>query len=89
MSARPPKRPGLAALLSVILPGVGQFYNRDWWRGVFWVVVTPALWFFTQGQMGWLCHVGAAFTAFGRAERKNSRRRYRSGHYGEPDPDTE
>ena len=27
------RRPGLAALLSALLPGLGQFYNRQWRKG--------------------------------------------------------
>jgi len=27
-------RPALAALLSALLPGLGQFYNRQWGKGI-------------------------------------------------------
>jgi len=40
----PPKNPGTAAVLSAIIPGLGQFYNGEFWRGIFWLIVTPGLW---------------------------------------------
>ena len=61
-------RPGTAALLSFLLPGVGQIYNGDILRGVFWLIVTPGLWIGTGGLLGWVCHVVAAGTAFHRGE---------------------
>ena len=65
------KHPGTAAVLSLIIPGVGQFYNGDWWRGLFWLIVTPGLWIGTGGLFGWVCHVIAAMTAHHRANLKN------------------
>ena len=38
------KNPGTAAVLSAILPGLGQFYNGDFLRGIFWLIITPGLW---------------------------------------------
>ena len=35
---------GLACVLSLIVPGVGQFYNGDFLRGLFWLIVTPGFW---------------------------------------------
>jgi TM2 domain-containing membrane protein YozV len=66
-----PKNPGVASVLSLVLPGVGQFYNGDFWRGLFWLIVTPGLWIGSGGLLGWVCHVLAAITAYRRAERKN------------------
>jgi len=63
--------PGLAAVLSLILPGVGQIYNGDFLRGIFWLVVTPGLWIGSGGLLGWICHVIAAYTAHRRATDKN------------------
>jgi hypothetical protein len=37
------RNPGTAAVLSLLIPGVGQFYNGDFLRGVFWLIVTPGL----------------------------------------------
>lgn len=31
-------------MLSIFIPGVGQFYNGGFWRGVFWLILTPGLW---------------------------------------------
>ena len=35
---------GTAAVLSAVIPGLGQFYNGDFLRGLFWLIVTPGLW---------------------------------------------
>ena len=67
----PVKNPGTASVLSLLIPGVGQFYNGDFWRGVFWLVVTPGMWIGTGGMLGWVCHVIAAITAYKRANLKN------------------
>jgi TM2 domain-containing membrane protein YozV len=61
-------RPGIAALLSFLIPGVGQIYNGDILRGVFWLIITPGFWIGTGGCLGWVCHVIAAATAHSRAE---------------------
>jgi TM2 domain-containing membrane protein YozV len=63
--------PGLAAVLSVFVPGVGQIYNGDFLRGIFWLIVTPGMWLGTGGFFGWICHVIAAYTAHRRARDKN------------------
>jgi TM2 domain-containing membrane protein YozV len=66
------RNPGLAAVLSVVIPGIGQIYNGDFLRGVFWLIVTPGFWIGTGGTLGWVCHVIAAYTAYHRARRKNA-----------------
>ena len=66
------KSPGLAAVLSALIPGIGQFYNGDFLRGLFWLIVTPGLWIGSGGLLGWICHVFAAVTAHNRAKRKNA-----------------
>jgi TM2 domain-containing membrane protein YozV len=63
-------RPGTAAVLSFIVPGVGQIYNGDIWRGLFWLIVTPGFWIGTGGLLGWVCHLIAAATAYSRGEKK-------------------
>lgn len=68
------KNPGVAAVLSAVIPGLGQFYNGDFLRGLFWLIVTPGLWIGTGGLLGWICHVIAAITAHNRATRKNAAR---------------
>lgn len=70
------KNPGTAAVLSLLIPGVGQFYNGDFIRGLFWLIVTPGLWIGSGGLLGWICHVIASITAYRRA-------RLRPSGYGE------
>ncbi len=64
------KNPGVSAVLSFLVPGVGQFYNGDLLRGLFWLVITPGFWIGTGGMLGWVCHVVAAFTAYHRSDEK-------------------
>ncbi len=59
-----PSDPGIAGVLSLFVPGVGQIYNGTWLRGLFWLVITPGLWIGTGGWFGWVCHLVAAFTAY-------------------------
>jgi TM2 domain-containing membrane protein YozV len=66
-SSRP--SPGVAAVLSFFVPGVGQFYNGAFLRGIFWLIVTPGLWIGSGGTLGWICHVLAAITAYRYAAR--------------------
>jgi TM2 domain-containing membrane protein YozV len=63
-------RPGIAALLSFVIPGVGQIYNGEIFRGLFWLIVTPGLWIGSGGLLGWVCHLASAATAYHRAEVK-------------------
>ncbi|MDO8794818.1 MAG: DUF5683 domain-containing protein [Vicinamibacterales bacterium] len=71
MSAPSSRNPGIAAVLSLILPGAGQVYNGDFLRALVWFVITPGLWIGTGGMLGWVCHLIAAFTAYQRASDKN------------------
>jgi len=57
------KNPGTAAVLSFLVPGLGQVYNGTLWRAVFWLIITPGLWLGTGGLLGWVCHVVSAWTA--------------------------
>lgn len=66
-----PKHPGTAAVLSLLIPGVGQIYNGDFLRGIFWLIVTPGFWLGTGGLLGWPFHLVAAYTAHLRASKKN------------------
>jgi len=61
-------RPGVAALLSFVIPGVGQIYNGEILRGLFWLIITPGLWIGTGGMLGWVCHLVSAYTAHSRAD---------------------
>ncbi len=63
-------KPGVAALLSFVVPGVGQIYNGCIWRGLFWLVVTPGFWVGSGGMLGWVCHLIAAGTAYSFAEHR-------------------
>jgi TM2 domain-containing membrane protein YozV len=66
-----PRNPGVAAVLSLVLPGAGQVYNGDFLRAIVWFVITPGLWIGTGGMLGWICHVISAFTAYRRATDRN------------------
>ena len=66
-------RPPVAALLSFLIPGVGQIYNREYFRGLFWLIVTPALWIGSAGLLGWVLHIVSAATAYHRAELQEKR----------------
>jgi TM2 domain-containing membrane protein YozV len=62
--------------MSLILPGVGQFYNGDFWRGIIWLIITPGMWIGTGGLLGWVAHVVSSITAYRRANTKNTRAAY-------------
>lgn len=54
---------GLAAVLSFVLPGLGQLYaGRAGWA-IFWLIITPGFWIGSGGLLGWICHFAAAFQA--------------------------
>jgi len=72
-------KPGIAAVLSLIIPGVGQFYNGTFWRGIFWLIITPGLWIGSGGLLGWICHVIAAITAYNYAKRSEDDARKQTG----------
>lgn len=61
--------PGTAAVLSFIVPGVGQIYNGAFLRGIFWLIVTPGFWIGSGGTLGWVCHLIAAYTAYSYAKK--------------------
>ena len=58
--------PELAAALSLLVPGAGQIYNGDVGRALPWLLAAPAVWLASGGLLGWICHVGAAYTAWTR-----------------------
>lgn len=62
------RNPGVAAVLSLIAPGIGQIYNGDFWRGIFWLIVTPGFWIGSAGTLGWIFHLVSAYTAYQRAQ---------------------
>jgi TM2 domain-containing membrane protein YozV len=67
------KNPGTAAVMSFILPGLGQIYNGQIWWALFWLIITPGFWLGTGGLLGWVCHVISAWAAYMHAK---SRPRY-------------
>ncbi len=73
--AQPLKNPGLAGVLSFVLPGVGQIYNGAFVRGLIWLIITPGMWIGTGGTLGWICHFVSAYTAYTYAEDLNAGRR--------------
>ncbi len=73
MAESPKKNPGLAAVLSFVIPGLGQIYNGDFLWAVFWMIVTPGLWIFSAGMLGWVLHLLCAYFAYGRADELNER----------------
>jgi len=48
----PPRTPGIAALLSLVLPGLGQGYNRELMKGVIILAVVVILWIVVLFQAG-------------------------------------
>ena len=58
--SHPRRDPGISAVLSLIVPGVGQIYNGAFLRGIFWLIITPGFWIGSGGTLGWVCHLIAA-----------------------------
>ncbi len=70
---------GVAAILSLVVPGVGQIYNGDFLRGAAWLIAVPGFYFTGAGVVGGACHLVSAYTAYHRAKAKeqadNSRKK--------------
>ena len=66
-----PRNPGVAAVLSLFIPGVGQFYAGRWGWGIVWFLITPGFWIGTGGLLGWICHIISAIQASGQAKAAN------------------
>ena len=58
------RKSGVAAVLSLVVPGVGQIYNGKFLRALFWLIITPGFWIGSGGFLGWICHLAAAYTAY-------------------------
>ncbi len=54
--------PSLAAILSLLIPGVGQFYNGRILAGILWLIITPGLWIGTGGLLGGAFRIVSAYT---------------------------
>jgi TM2 domain-containing membrane protein YozV len=63
------RNPGIAAVLSAVIPGVGQIYNGQILWAIVWFIVTPGLWIGTGGLLGWICHVISASMAYSYAKK--------------------
>ncbi len=61
--------PGIAAVLSLIVPGVGQAYAGRWGWAIFWLIITPGFWIGSGGLMGWVCHILSGMQAMGQVRR--------------------
>ena len=58
------RNPALAAVLSALIPGIGQLYNGRILAGILWLIITPGFWIGTGGLLGWVCHAISAYTAY-------------------------
>ena len=61
-------QPGVGAVLSFILPGLGQLYAGRFLWGIFWFIITPGLWVGSGGFLGWVCHFLSAAQAHSQAK---------------------
>ena len=62
-------RVALATLMSLIVPGLGQLFNRQALKGLIFFLLTFFLWFFF---LGWIFHLLAALDAGVVSLRKNT-----------------
>lgn len=60
--------PFLAGILSLIVPGLGQFYNGRILAGIFWFFLAITFWGWTGGLLGWVFHLIAAYCAYSYAK---------------------
>ena len=72
-------RPGIAAVLSFVIPGLGQLYNGDFFRALLWfgfaVLLGITLGITTMGVASVIYHLFCAWAAYSRAEDKFGRER--------------
>ena len=62
------QRQGFAALLSLIIPGVGQVYTGRFFWALFFFIFTPGFWLGTGGLLGWVFHIWSAWHAWHSAD---------------------
>ena len=60
--------PFLAGILSLIIPGLGQFYNGRILAGILWLFFAITFWGWTGGLLGWVFHIAAAYCAYSYAK---------------------
>jgi TM2 domain-containing membrane protein YozV len=58
------RNPTTAGVLSLVIPGIGQFYNGQILMGLLWLLFTPGFWLGTGGFLGWICHIVSAWAAY-------------------------
>ncbi|MEW5984139.1 MAG: hypothetical protein AB1806_17435 [Acidobacteriota bacterium] len=75
--AHPHRNPLVAAVLSLGLPGAGQFYTGSYVVGVFWIAIAAAFWYLGNRTLAPASHVLAAVSAYWSAERLNQAGRRR------------
>ncbi len=72
------KSSGLAAVLSLFFPGVGQIYNGRFLSGVLWLLAAGFNWLLTVILIGYLTgpilHLLSAYSAYRQAEKINKSR---------------
>jgi hypothetical protein len=57
-------RSRLAAVLSLIVTGVGQLYNGHILAGISSLLIMPGFWLGTGGTPGWIYHLIFTYTAY-------------------------
>ena len=62
------KNPGVAAVLSFVVPGVGQIYNGRIVVGIVWLILTGVSWIGSAGLLGWVVHLISAWCAYSYAK---------------------
>jgi TM2 domain-containing membrane protein YozV len=62
------RNPWIAAVLSLLIPGLGQIYNGRIIIGIIWLLVTGISWVGSIGFFGWVVHLIAAWCAYSYAK---------------------
>lgn len=62
------RKPWVAGVLSLLIPGLGQIYNGRIIIGIVWLLVTGISWIGSVGFLGWVVHLIAAWCAFSYAK---------------------
>jgi len=62
------RNPWIAAVLSLLIPGLGQIYNGRIIIGIIWLLVTGVSWVGSIGFFGWVIHLIAAWCAYSYAK---------------------